>query len=49
MKKKLTYTPSMMTATPAGWIAWVTATAICFVNRSWTEQTILFKCTILEI
>lgn len=33
----LTNTPSMTTATPAGWIAWVTATAICFVNRSWTK------------
>lgn len=32
----ITYTPSMTTATPAGWMAWVTAMAICFVNRSWT-------------
>ena len=31
-----TYTPSMITATPAGCTAWVTATAICFVRRSWT-------------
>ena len=31
-----TYTPSTTTATPAGWTAWVTATAICLVKRSCT-------------
>lgn len=34
--KEIHFLPSIITATPDGWTAWVTATAICFVNLSCT-------------
>lgn len=35
-KEEFLFSPSIITATPDGWTAWVTATAICFVNLSCT-------------
>lgn len=38
VSKMVTHVASMMTPTPVGLIAFVTAFAICFVSLSWTKQ-----------